>query len=95
MIVKMIGLVLLFIVRIKILRRKLITDTIRNRYDEAHFRKIQRFEKCYFKLRKCYLDLRFLLDCKKSGVIPKFLLNVQEVLNQIAERRNQIKVKED
>ena len=36
----------------------------------THFR---RFEKCDFKLRKCHLDLRFLLDCKKNGVIPKFL----------------------
>ena len=30
-------------------------------------------EKCDFKLRKCLLDLRFLSDCKKNGVIPKFL----------------------
>ena len=34
---------------------------------------VRRFEKCDFKLRKCHLDLRFLLDCKKNGVIPKFL----------------------
>ena len=37
------------------------------------FKKIQMFEKCNFKLRKCHLDLRFLLDCWKNGVIPKFL----------------------
>ena len=36
-------------------------------------KKRRRFEKCDFKLRKCHLDLRFLLDCKKNGVIPKFL----------------------
>ena len=24
-------------------------------------------------MRKCHLDLRFLLDCKNNGVIPKFL----------------------
>ena len=32
------------------------------------------FEKCDVKLRKCLLDLRFLLDCKKKNVIPKFIL---------------------
>ena len=26
-----------------------------------------------FNLLKCHLDLSFLLDCKKNGVIPKFL----------------------
>ena len=36
-------------------------------------KKVQRFEKCDFKFRKCYLDLRFLLDCKKNGVTPKFI----------------------
>ena len=35
--------------------------------------KIQRFEKCDFKLQKCHLDLRFLLDSKKNSGIPKFL----------------------
>ena len=39
----------------------------------AFVKKIRRFEKCDFKLRKCHLDLRFMLDCKKNGVIPKFL----------------------
>ena len=36
-------------------------------------KKTRSFEKCDFKFRKCHLDLRFLLDCKKNGVIPKFL----------------------
>ena len=48
-------------------------DIIRNRYGEAYVKKIQRFEKCDFKLWKYHLDLRFLLDCKNNGVIPKFL----------------------
>ena len=34
---------------------------------------MRRFEKCDFKFRKCHLGLRFLLDCKKNGVISKFL----------------------
>ena len=69
----LIGLVFLFIIRIRFPRGKSIADIIRNRYGEAFVKKIRRFKKCDFKLRKCHLDLRFLLDCKKSGVIPKFL----------------------
>ena len=106
MIVRIIGLVFSFIICIRFPRGKSIADVIRNRYGEACIKKIRKFEKCDFKLRKCHLDLRFLLDCKKNGVIPKFvcfkLANkhlknslVQEVPNQIAGRRNQIKAKED
>ena len=73
MIVSIIGLVFLFIIRIRFPRGKSIADIIRNKYGEAFVTKIRRFEKCDFKLRKCHLDLRFLLDCKKNGVIPKFL----------------------
>ena len=70
MIVGIIDLIFLFIIRI---RFPIIADIIRNRYREAFLKKIPRFEKCNFKLQKCHLDLRFFLDCKKNGVIPKFL----------------------
>ena len=63
----------LFIIRIRFPKGKSIADIIRNRYGESFVKKIRRFEKCDFKLRKCHLDLRLLLDCKKNGVIPKFL----------------------
>ena len=42
--------------------------------------KIRRFEKCNFKFWKCHVDFRFLLDCKKNGVIPKFFLFKQDTL---------------
>ena len=70
MLVRTIGLVFLFIIRIRFPRGKSIADIIRNRYGEAFVKKMRRFEKCDF---KCHLDLRFLLDCKKNGVISKFL----------------------
>ena len=73
MIVRIISLVLLFIIRIRFLRGKLIADIIRNRYGEATVKKIRRFKKCVFKLQKYDLDLRFLLACKNSTAIPKFL----------------------
>ena len=73
MIVRIIGLVLLFIIRIRFPRGKLITDIIRNRYGEAYVKKMRRFKKCFFKSQKCHLDLKFLLACKNSTAIPKFL----------------------
>ena len=73
MIVRIIGLVFLFIICIRFLRGKSITEIIKNRYGEAYVKKIRRFEKCDFILRKCYLDLRFLLDCKNNGVISKII----------------------
>ena len=73
MIVRITGLVFLFIIRIRLPRGKSIADIIRNRYGEVYVKKTQRFEKCNFKLRKCHLGLRFLLDCKNNGVIPIFL----------------------
>ena len=73
MIVTIIGLGILFIIRIRFPRGKSIADIIRKRYDEAYIKKIWRLEKRHFKLRKCHLDLRFLLDCKKNGDIPKFI----------------------
>ena len=73
MIVRIIGLVFLFMILIRFPRGKSIADINRNRYGEASIKKIRRFEKCNFKLQKCYLDLRVFLNCKKNGVIPKFL----------------------
>ena len=73
MIVRTIGLVFLIIVCIRFPGKKSIAEIIRSGYCEAFLKKIRRFEKCDFKFRKCRLDLTFLLDCKKNGVIPNFL----------------------
>ena len=96
MIVRIVGLVLLFIIRIP--REKLIVDIIRNRYGEAYVRKVRRFEKCDFKLRKSHLDLRFLLDCKKNGVIPNFLrvkLTNRHLKNILVYRKCRIRLQEE
>ena len=74
MITRIISLVFLFIIGIRFPRGKSIADIIRNRYSETYIKKIRMFKKYDFKLQKCHLDLRFLLDCKNDGVIPKFLL---------------------
>ena len=73
MIVRITALLFLFIIRIRFSAEKLVAYTIRKRYGEINVRKIPRLEKCNFKLRKYYLDLKLLLDCEKSDVITKFL----------------------
>ena len=73
MIVKVLGLVFLFIIHIRIPKGKPITDIIRSRYGEAFVSIILKFEKNNYKLQKGYLNLRFLLECKKNNLILKFL----------------------
>ena len=38
-------------------------------------KKIRSFENFDLKLWKCHLDLRFLMNCNKNGVIRKFLFS--------------------
>ena len=98
MIVGIIGLVFLFIIRIRFPRGKSIADIIRNRYREAFLKKIPRFEKCNFKLQKWHLDLRFFLDCKYNGVIPKclrFKLANRHLNNSHVYRKCQLRLLEE
>ena len=66
MIVKVLGLVFLFIIRIRFPKCKSIRDIIRSR-------KICKFEKNDYKLGKGHLDLRFLQGCQKKNLNPKIL----------------------
>ena len=97
-IVRIIGLVFLFIIHIRFPTGKSIAYIIRNRYGESFVKKIRRFEKCDFKLRKCHLDLRLLLDCKKNGVIPKyplFKLANRHLNNSHVYRKCQVRLLEE
>ena len=71
MIVKVLGLVFLFIIRIRFPNGKSIANIIRSSYREAFARKIRKLEKNDYKLG--HLDLRLLLECKKKNLISKFL----------------------
>ena len=98
MIVRTIDLVYLFIIRFRFPRGKSIADIIENRYGEAFVKKIWRFEKCDFKLRKCHLDLRLLLDCKKNSVTPNFLrfqLGNRHLNNSHVYRKCQLRLLEE
>ena len=72
MIVKVLGLVSLFVIRINFSKGKSIADIIRSRYGKAFVRKIRKFKKNDYKLQKCHMDLKFLLECKKNNLIPSF-----------------------
>ena len=98
MIVKVLGLVFLFIIRIRFPKGKSIANIIRSRYGEVFVRKIHKFEKNDYKLRKSQLDLRFLLECKKNNLIPKFLqfkLANRHLHNSVVYKKCQIKLLEE
>ena len=98
MIGKVLGLVFLFIIRIRFPKGKSIANIIRSRYGEAFVRKIRKFEKNDYKLWKSHLDLRFLLECKKNNLIPKFLqfkLANRHLHNSVVYKKCQIKLLEE
>ena len=66
MIVKVLGLVFLFIIRISFPKGKSIADIIRSTFGEAFVRIIRKFEKSDYKLRKGHLDLRFYWNVRKT-----------------------------
>ena len=91
MIVKVLSLAFLFIIRIRFPKGRSIADIIRSRYEEAFVRIIGKFEKSDYKLWKGHLGLRFLLECKKNNLIPKFLqfkLVKRHLYNSVVTRKN-------
>ena len=59
--------VFLFILHIRFPKGKSIAEMIRSRYGITFVRKIRKYEKNDYKLRKDHLDLRFLLEFKKNN----------------------------
>ena len=65
---------------------------------ETFVRKIHKFERNDYKLRKGHLDLRFLLECKKSILFPKFLqfkLANRHLHDSVVYKKCQIKLWEE
>ena len=46
---------------------------IRRRYGDKIIKRLRKFEKIDYRLRKAELDLEFLVKCRDINVIPKFL----------------------
>ena len=70
---KVISLDLLFLIRLRFPLDKSITYVLRSRYGDSVVKKLRKFEKVDYSLRKCKLDLTFLLACLQNNIIPKFL----------------------
>ena len=66
MIVKILGMVFLFIICVRFPKGKLIADIIWSKYGEAFVRKIHIFEKNNYKLWKGHLDLRLCTGTEKN-----------------------------
>ena len=73
MFVKVIGIVFLFLVRLRFPKGKSITNIIRNRYGNDIVRHTRNFEKIDYRLTKCEVDITFLESCQKNNFTPKFL----------------------
>ena len=70
---KVISLALLFLIRLRFPLDKSITYVLRSRYGNLVVKELRKFEKVDYSLRKCKLDLTFLLACLQNNIIPKFL----------------------
>ena len=72
-ILKVISLALLFLIRFRFPLDKPITHVLRSRYGNLVVKELRKFEKTDFSLRKCKLDLTYLMASLHNNIIPKFL----------------------
>ena len=54
-------------------KSKSLSQIIRRRYGDKIIKRLRKFEKIDYRLRKAELDLEFLVKCRDNNVIPKFL----------------------
>ena len=73
MLMKVFGLVFLFIIHLCFPRSQSIADVIRKRYSDKPLKNVRKFERLDYQVRKCQLDIEFLNTCHKYNVIPNFL----------------------
>ena len=73
MLMRVSAIVFLFLIRLRFPKSKSISDILRRRYSQSILKRIRKFEKPDYRLGKAELDLEFLLRCRDSNVISKFL----------------------
>ena len=67
------AIVFLFLIRLRFPHSKSLSQIIRRRYGDKIIKRLRKFEKIDYRLRKAELDLKFLVKCRDNNVIPKFL----------------------
>ena len=73
MLTRVAAIVFLFLIWLRFFKSKSISDILCRRYSQSALKRIHKFEKLDYHLRKAELDLEFLLWCRDSHVIPNFL----------------------
>ena len=75
MFMKVAAIVFLFLIRLRFPHSKSLSQIIRRRYGDKIIKRLRKFEKIDYRLRKAELDLEFLVKSRDSNVVPKFVYN--------------------
>ena len=73
MFMKVAAIVFLFLIRLRFPHSKSLSQIIRRRYGDKIIKRLRKFEKIDYRLRKAELDLEFLVKCRDNNLISKFL----------------------
>ena len=73
MFMKVAAIVFLFLIRLRFPHSKSLSQIIRRRYGDKIIKRLRKFEKIDYRLRKAELDLEFLVKCRDNNVIHNFL----------------------
>ena len=72
MLMRVAAIAFLFLIRLRFSKSKSISDILRLRFSRSTLKRIRKFEKLDYRLRKADLDLELLLRCRDSNVIAIF-----------------------
>ena len=72
MFMKVAAIVFLFLIRLRFPHSMSLSQIIRRRYGDKIIKRLRKFEKIDYRLRKAELDLEFLVKCMDNNLIPKF-----------------------
>ena len=67
------SIVFIFILRLRFPQNKSIAQIVTDRYGKDALKLIRKYENLDFKRKKVILDIEFLENCNKHGLIPKFV----------------------
>ena len=84
--------VFLFIIRCRFPKLKSLSEIIRFRYGNHVLKRIRKYEKHDYRLRKTHLDIPFLSSCLDNDLCPVFLhyiLSSKRLQNPESYRRSQ------
>ena len=75
MFMKVAAIVCLSLIRLRLPHWKPLSQIIRSQYGDKVIKRLRKFEKIDYRLRKAELDLEFLVKCRDRNVVPKFVYN--------------------